>query len=201
MADARQGSAGAWPAWVRIVISAALALHIMAVLAAELAERPSSPLEQGLADLFARYYELTHQGHSHRFYIDVPPTPVVTARLRFADGRPERTVRLPDRAARPRLRFQRQLALANYLSEDFRMARAAPDGEQESHWARSYARHLCRTNPGCSGVTLRVQMHLVPEFGQLLEAAARPGGKPMDVDAEEFYTLPERIGDFPCDPN
>src|SRR6266571_3806391 len=85
-----------WPRWARRLASLALGLHVVGLLAAALAAPPSSPLERAVADQFLHYYELIDQGHTHRYYIDPPPTPVVTARLRFADGRPERTVRLPE---------------------------------------------------------------------------------------------------------
>jgi hypothetical protein len=97
----------------------------------------------------------------------------------------------------PRLRYQRQLALANHLTGDFQQARQATGDGERSAWARSYARHLARGRPGCSSVTLYTQAHLIPEPAQVLDA--HRAGKPFDLDAEEFYTAPERIGEFPCD--
>ena len=180
-----------WPTWAKGLVSAGLLLHMVAVVTVGLASPPSSPLERAVADQLLPYCQFIDQGQAHRYYVDPPPTPVITARLRFDDGRPERVIRLPDRGRRPRLRYQRELALAHHLFVDFRQA--GDDGV----WARSYARHLCRANPGCSGVILQVQFHLVPDLDALREAAAR--GATLDVEAEEFYTTPERIGDFPCD--
>jgi hypothetical protein len=31
------------------------------------------------------------------------------------------------------------------------------------------------------------------------QAASTPGAPPLDLDAEEFYTAPERIGEYSCD--
>lgn len=184
-----------WPPRARRIVTGAIVLHGVGVVVAALAAPPSSPLEQMIANQYLPYYQLTDQGHTHRYYIDPPPTPIVLARLRFEDGRPERTIRIPDRSLRPRLRYQRHLALAYHMFIDVQRAReASDDGKVEGRWARSYARHLCRTNPGCSGVTLLMQLHLVPDLHELREAE-----RPLDVDAEEFYTTPERIGDYSCD--
>ena len=40
----------------------------------------------------------------------------------------------------------------------------------QSRLARAYARHLCRTRPGCRSVTLHVQQHLIPDPEQVREA-------------------------------
>jgi hypothetical protein len=191
--DAEGARSPGWPAWARRAVTAALLLHMTAVVAGALSMPPSSPLEQRVASLFAHYYELTDQGQAYRYYApEPPPTPVVTARLRFADGRPEQQVRLPERGVWPRLRYQRQLALANHLYSDVQAAREIGGGEQASRWAASYARHLCKTR-GCAGVTLFVQMHLIPDPAQ---TSAQRG---VEIDSEEFYTAPERIGEFSCD--
>ena len=111
----RGGLAG-WPGWARVIVSLALLYHMAAVLAGALGVPPSSELEQTIADTFAPYFDLMDLGYSYRFYAEPPPTPVVTATLQFGDGRPEETVRLPGRVvAGPRMRHQRQLALANSL--------------------------------------------------------------------------------------
>jgi hypothetical protein len=44
-----------------------------------------------------------------------------------------------------------------------------------------------------------VQRHLIPDPDRVREAPAAPGGARVDLDAEEYYTTPERIGEFPCD--
>jgi hypothetical protein len=168
------------------------------VLAGVLGAPPSSGLEQAVRDGFGLYYQLVDQGYAYRYYAPEPgPTPVVTARVRYADGRPEETVRLPRRGVLPRLRYQRQLALANHLTTDFTEARQATGEGANSPWARSYARHLARSRPGCTSVTLFTQMHLIPDPQQVREALASRA--PVDLDAEEYYTAPERIGEFPCD--
>jgi hypothetical protein len=189
-----------WPAWARYLASAALLYQMAAVLTAALAGPPAfSPLELDVAKWFEAYQQLTDQGYAYRFYAPEPgATPVVTATIRYADGRPEETVRLPTRGVWPRLRYQRQLALAQHLFNDFEAARTQTGDGSKSRWALSFARHLCRSHPGSSGVSLRVQMHMIPDLREVHDALERPGGH-VDLDAEEFFTVPERIGDYPCD--
>ena len=187
-----------WPPWARRLASAALLLHFAAVLTGALAAPPSSPLERSAAERFAWYHRIFDQGYGYRYYAPEPgPTPVVTATIRYDDGRPEETVRLPERGVKPRLRYQRQLALANHLVSDFETARRIGGGGVESVYARSYARHLARTHPGSASVTLYSRLHLIPD-PRLVQESIREG-RPVDLDAEEFYTAPERIGEFPCD--
>ena len=187
-----------WPTWAKRVVSAVIAAHVVAVLAGALAAPPSSPLEQAAASLFSPYYQLIDQGYAYRYYAPEPgPTPVVTARVRYDDGRPEEAVRLPQRGIRPRLRYQRQLALANHLTDDWRAAKQETGDGSKSAYARSYARHIAKGRPGSVAITLYSQSHLIPDPARVREALEE--GKAVDMDAEEFFTVPERIGEFPCD--
>ena len=187
-----------WPRWVRRVVTALLIYHLAAVLAGALAAAPSSPLERAAATLFGSYHQVVDQGYGYRYYAPEPgPTPVVTATIKYADGRPDESFRLPSRAVWPRLRYQRQLALANHLVADFEEARGATGDGARSHYAQSYARHLARSRPGSASITLYAQSHLLPDLEEV--ASARAAGRPLDIDADAFYTAPERIGEFPCD--
>jgi hypothetical protein len=190
-----------WSVGARRVVSALLAGHIVAILAGAFSAPPASLLEQGLARIFAPYYQVIDQGYAYRYYAPEPgPTPVVTATIRFPGDRPEETVRLPRRETFPWLLRQRQLALANHLYTEFQSARVASAGatETESRWGRSYARHLAHTHPGCSSIVLSAQLHLIPEVQRVraLRAAPGSGSGGVDLDAEEFYTTPERIGEY-----
>jgi len=174
--------------------------HIAAVLAGALGVPPSSMLERTIAELFTPYYDLVDLGYSYRFYAEPPPTPVVTATLGFGEDRPEETVRLPGReVAGPRMRHQRQLALANALFVDVQQARQRTGDGSQSRLARAYARHLCLSRPDCRMVTLHLQQHLIPELDQVREAISAPGAPRFDLFAESLLTTPERIGDYPCD--
>jgi hypothetical protein len=183
-----------------VAVSLALVYHLAAVLAGAVGVPPSSELERAIADGFAPYFDVMDLGYSYRFYAEPPPTPVVTATIQYADGRPEETVRLPGRdVAGPRMRHQRQLALANSLYADVQEARRRVKDAGQSRLARAYARHLCRTRPGCRIVTLHVQQHLIPDPSQVRQALESPGAPRFDLFAERLFTTPEWIGDFPCD--
>ncbi len=209
--DVRQiGSAGrprsavpvqpSWPGWARALVSFAVVFHGAAVLAGAFGVPPSSQLQRSFADLFVPYFDLVNLGHSYRFYTEPPPTPVVTAILRFGQGKSDELVRLPQRhlAGSP-MRHQRQLALANALFRDVLEARERTGDGVGSPLARAYARHLCRNRPGCQSVTLHLQQHLIPEPDVVLRATSVPGAPPYDLFDESLFTTPEWIGDFPCD--
>jgi hypothetical protein len=190
----------AWPGWARVLGTLVLCVHLTAVLAGALGVPPSSMLERTIADVFTPYYGLVDLGYAYRFYAEPPPTPVITATLRFGDTRPDETVRLPGReVAGPRMRHQRQLALANALFMDVQEAKQRTDDASRSRLARAYARHLCSSRPGCRGVTLHLQQHLIPDLDQVRAATAEPGAARFDLFAESLFTTPERIGDYPCD--
>jgi hypothetical protein len=191
---------GGWPGWARVSVSIVLLYHMAAVLAGAVGVPPSSELEQVIADWFTPYFDLMDLGYSYRFYAEPPPTPVVTATLQFGDGQPDETVRLPGRAvAGPRMRHQRQLAMANSLYSDVQEAKLRTRDASQSRLARAFARHLCRTRPGCRIVTLHIQQHLLPDPQQVRAATSEPDTPRFDLFAERMFTTPEWIGDYPCD--
>ena len=186
-----QASSGqvVWPLWARILASVVLAVHLGAMLAIALAGRPASVLEGEVASLFATYAEAIHQSNAHRYYAPAPPpTPIVLAEIRADDGTILKTRRIPNRSTQPRIRYQRELALAYHL---YNNAMAVRNGAAAIPLAPAYARHLISTTPGATSVTLRVQQHLVPDLVRLRDEG------PIDPDDSRFFTVPERIGDFP----
>ncbi len=188
-----------WPAWARRLATVGLLWHVGAILAGVWAAPPASELEQKVDAIFEPYQAAIRQGQSYRYYVDPAPTPVITATLTFRDGRPEQVVRIPNRATWPRMLYQRELNLANWLTEDVKQARHFTGDSSKSPWAQAFAAHLGRTHPGCSTVTLRTQYHLIPPLDRVRDELNHPNSRPVDLDAEEFYTAPERIGEFPCD--
>jgi DNA primase len=194
------GSGNPWPLWARWVVTVVLLFHVGAVLAGALGASPSSRLEHLAAEFFEAYHQALDQGDAYRYYSSAfPPTPVVTATLSFADGRPEQVVRLPERGLRPRLLYQRQLALAHGLMVDFEAAKRDSGDGSNSRWAHSFATHLGRVHPGCSSVALELKMHLVPRMERVQHLLDRPDAEPVDLDSDEFYSDPQLIGVFPCD--
>lgn len=197
------GAAAGWPSWAKTAATVALCLHLTAVVSGALGVPPSSELERWVADLFTWHHGLLDQGYAYRYYAEPPPTPVVLAALHQADGSPDIEIRIPERkVSGPPMRRQRQLALANALFASSRQTHRHGEGDEEEHgesWlARSYASHLCRTNPGTSGVTLYLQQHLIPDPRQVLETT-RETGLRFDLFDESLLTTPRWIGDFPCD--
>jgi hypothetical protein len=189
-----------WPVWARIAISLGIFYHFAAVVGGALGVPPSSSLEQSFAELFRPYHELVDVGYSYRYYAEPPPTPVVTAALQFGDGRPEETVRLPGlKVPGPRMRHQRQLALANALAMAVRQAKEHTGDASMTPLARAYARHICATRPDCRSVILRLQYHLIPELAQVHEAIQSPFAPRFDLFNDSLFTTPEWIGDYPCD--
>ncbi|MGZ3355978.1 MAG: hypothetical protein ACXVBO_14125 [Isosphaeraceae bacterium] len=196
----RPSATGSWPGWARGLVTLGLLYHMAAVVAGAMGVPPSSELERHIADLFTPYHDLLDQGYAYRYYAEPPPTPVITATLRFGEGRPDRVVRLPDRGlAGPRMRHQRQLALANALFADFEDARHLGGDGSRSRLAAAYARHLCKVHPGCTSVTLHGQQHLIPDPQHVREVLALPGAAGFDLFDEALFTTPEWIGDFACD--
>jgi hypothetical protein len=187
-----------WPRAAKVAVTLALLFHVTAIWAGLWgAGSPASPLQRRLAGGFRWYYGLIDQGYTYRYYANPGPTPVVTAVIHYPDGRIEE-VRLPDRKTRPRMLYQRELALANHLWSDVEEARHEAGDPSASAWAQSYARHLGKTHPGARSVTLSVQMHEIPDPRRVAEALEQTG-KALDLDdPDQFYTVPERIGEFPC---
>lgn len=192
------GSSGLWPRWARVTVTLVVLGHAWALWAGAWATPPASPLQRRLAEPFRGYFELVDQGYGYRYYApEPPPTPVVMAAIRFADGRTEE-VRLPDRSTHPRMLYQRELALANSLFTEVDQARQHNAEPGEGPLAQSYARHLGRAHPGARSVTLTLQLHLIPDPARVVQQWQETGKSP-DLDAPEFYTVPERIGEYPCD--
>ena len=159
-------------------VSAAILFHAAAVLSAALAGPPSSPLERWVAERFAAYYQVIDQGYSYRYYAPEPgPTPVVTATIRYADGRPDGG---PAPGARGLAEAPLSAATGAGESPDGRVSRRpgrGPATARPSPWARSYARHLARTHPGSASVTLQTQTHLIPDPDEVRRGPGRAGGR------------------------
>jgi len=177
-----------WPVWVRVWVSVALLFHFVAIGSAAWVVS-EAPWVRSLDSLLRPYHQVIEQGHSYTFYRGgAPPTPILEARLTFEDGRVEE-LRVPDRSVRPRLRFQRRLALAYHLFNDVRAAPRDPrTNRTESRWAASYARHLCRTRPDCRSVTLTIREHRNPTPEELIRAAEE--GRSIDPDDPRYFPVP-----------
>jgi hypothetical protein len=195
----QESGARGWPLPLQIVASLALIYHMAGLLVGALAVPPSAAIERQAVPYFKRYFELTNQGYSYRYYSRLDTTvdaahphpwgtPIMTADMEFKgeDGQVvHRVLRLPDRERPwPRLRFQRQLDLAYHLFSDPR-------------WVASYARHLCKTR-GCERVTIFVREHQIPRLDLVREVAAGRSVQPVDLEAESTYSPPIKLGEYRC---
>ena len=185
------------------LVAGLVGVHLFIVLVGALAAQPSSVLEQGMANKFMGYFQILDLGQGYRFYAPRPaPTAIVTAKLKLrdADGRLSyKTVRIPERNAWPRLRLQRQLALANALWAEYeRTLQGHGDHQPNPVLARSYARHIGKGVPGCESVELFLHRHPDPAA---IEQALRSGQvlTLKELEDERFNTPTESLGAFPCD--
>ena len=192
--EPRESDAG-WPTWAKRIVSAILAIHIAAIMAGAFGAQPSSVLQQRWNSAFFKYFQLTDQGYSYRYYSpEPPPTPVAEATLTFQDGRTER-IRIPDRSARPRLLYQRQLALSHALEADHRAAQQSMAGPQTSVLSKAMAKHLFRKYD-CERIAFDVRMHFAPPLDRVREGLEGPRSRRIDPEADEFYSPRERIAQF-----
>lgn len=201
--DSSHGSVSGSTTPARKIVAALVAIHFSILLIGAAAAAPSSELQQTLAGKFLGYFQLLDLGQGYRFYAPRPaPTAIVTAKLKIrdADGRIKyETVRIPERGTRPRLRLQRQLALANSLWAEFERQSAGHQGHtHEPILAKSYARHIGKQFPGCESVELFLHRHPDP---MLVDRAYREREKLTltELDDEKFRTPTESLGSFPCD--
>jgi hypothetical protein len=187
-----------WPVGRKRVVTFLLIFHAVAIWAGIWGAAPASPLQESFRDMFGWYFNLVDQGYSYRYFApDPPPTPIVKATVNYPDGRTE-VIRIPDRNIKPRMLYQRELALANHLYSDVNEARRITRDPSQSVWAQSYAKHLGKTHTGAKSVTLAIELHRIPDPHQVAREIAETG-KSSDLDDSEQFDVPERIGEFPCD--
>lgn len=195
-------AASPWPAPARWAVSLLLVLQGVAVISAAFGRLPQGAyLVRSISDAFGPYYALTYQGWAYGYYAPAPaPTPIAMANLIFKDGR-ELSVRIPERGLFPRLRFQRQLALANQLATDAAAMRTMQGSREESLWARSYARKLCRQY-GCERVEIRVQTLLIPDPDRIRDrmgSGAKGAGQGGPFDDDDERAEPKiLLGEYAC---
>ena len=189
-----------WPTWAKSIVSLLLLIHMTAIFATESAEMPSSEVEQITGHFFAPYCNFINQQNTHRYFSPQPgPTPTLLFRLRYKDGRPDELVRIPDPKVKPRIRFQRQLAIAfNFYFEHQQVSRQlfGANTPTEMQYPIFFARRLCKTHPGCESVEAILRIHNFPPPEIAYKAAATTGT--LDLDQPEFYRS-YLLGVYNCD--
>ena len=115
-------------------------------------------------------------GYAYRYYAEPPPTPVVTATIQYR-GRPARgdgPAPGPGRARAAAAAPAAARAGQCTCSPTSRRPGGGPGDAGQSRLARAYARHLCRTRPGCRSVTLHVAAAPDPRPGAGPRGAREP---------------------------
>ena len=118
--------------------------------------------------------------------------------MRYADGRPEEVVRLPDVVGAA---AEISAATGPYrLYQDYLIVRCSRSTTGvPACWPSPSMRHLCQTRPGCDGVTIHwAPIQARPRDRCIRQSLAVLRRKRVDLDAKEFYDAPEWIGDYPC---
>ncbi len=192
---------GGWPVWARVLVSVLLLYHLSAMFVSTLVSPPAfSMLEARLGNFFAHYYELIDQGYAYHYYApEPPPTPVMTARVTFEDGREPFEIRMPTRGTAPRLRYQRQLAQAHHLFDDVLQTEMRGEPARQSVVALSYARHLKKQFQGCLTVEIELKQHMIPPLQEIQAQLEANGSRGVDLDRPEYYRFRRQVGVYSCD--
>jgi hypothetical protein len=141
------------------ILSAALLLHVLAVVIAPLAVTPSSPLIGSVWQVFRPYLEAAFLNHGYKFFAPDPgPTHLVRYELELPGGTRREGIFPNLKEQRPRLLYHRHMMLSERLS-------GSQPGFPQAPWvevyARSYAQHLLKEH-GAKQVTLYVRRHHIP---------------------------------------
>lgn len=166
----------------RVLISIAVLLHLMAVVAAPMATPNFSGgevvfpngLQQGIADLVRPYLEMAYLDHGYRFFAPQPsPGHLVRYKLDMPDGTTSTGV-FPDlKTEWPRLFYHRFFMLSEKLNRFWNPEEPGPNDPPEEHrvWvaeretfldvAHGYAIELLRTT-GATKVTIELVRHELP---------------------------------------
>ncbi len=133
-----------WSWQLRAVVSLAIALHLVAVVAAPLSgPPPASDLQRALARVFEPYLHAAYLNHGYRFFAPSPgPGQLIRCELRLPDGQ-VRSQTFPD-AARisPRLLYHRYLILAAYMHDVGRTPDDATELRRQWQELEGLARNL-----------------------------------------------------------
>jgi len=167
------------PQW-RILITAALLLHLAALIAAPMAVDPASRLEQNIAQTVRPYLSMTYLDHGYRFFAPSPSAGhLVRYQLEMPDGTTSTGI-FPDlKSEWPRLYYHRFFMLSEKLNRLWDSEEPAPTDPPEDHriWqlnrdtflkvAHSYASQLL-SSTGARKVTLELVQHELPSPGDLV---------------------------------
>jgi hypothetical protein len=165
------------PQW-RILITAVLLAHLIALVAAPLAvpfgDAPPSQLQRGLVQMVSPYLCLAYLDHGYRFFAPAPSAGhLVRYQLEMPDGTTSTGVFPNLKTQWPRLYYHRFFMLSEKLNRYWDPEEPAPTDppEERRFWqlnrdtfldvAQSYASELLRQT-GARKVTLELVQHELP---------------------------------------
>lgn len=160
---------------LRIVISALLAIHLLAIVAAPLAVQPSSLLFSEMWTLFAPYLEATYTNHGYHFFAPEPgPSHLIRYEVHREDGKVVDGV-FPNLVEhQPRLLYHRHFMLTEFVNSSLSPVLQSQEGEPQPDlaevpgWHRAYAKHLLHRFDG-QRVELTLIRHQIPRPTAVLE--------------------------------
>ncbi len=173
---------------LRVTISAAIGLHLLAVFAGPLSgPPPASALSEEIARPLRPYLNATYQNHGYRFFAPMPgPSHLLAYKLELPDGTTREEVIPNLKTQWPRQFYHRHFMLTeqlNFLRQvtfdpDLPPSVAANAQKSYDAYVKSYANHLLHKT-GAKSVTLTLRRHYLPGPDELIK-----GGK---LDDERNY--------------
>ncbi len=167
-----------WPRWLRIIVSVAIAVYLMAVVLPPLAgPPPASVLANRLIQPFRPLIGGLAVGHGYRFFA---PNPGPGHSFRWTVQRPDGTHAsgtIPDAATdRPRLLYHRRFMLPEKISALVPLPGAPPEvvADAKREWQpliKDLAAHLL-TREGGSRIELVLVEHYLPAPEEVMEGRA-----------------------------
>lgn len=165
----------AWPRWLRVLASLAIAIYLLAVLLPPLAgPPPASGLANRLIQPFRPLVGSLYLGHGYRFFAPDPgPGHSIRWTVTLPDGA-TRTGSIPDRQADwPRLLYHRRFMLPEKLAGLVPLPDAPAEirAEAKREWqplVKDIAAHLLRRE-AASRVTLELVEHYLPTPEEVAE--------------------------------
>jgi hypothetical protein len=167
--NAQPAPAPGWGLPARIIVSALLAWHLIAVLLGPL-NVPDAMIPSALQPIFLPYQQVVFINHGYKFFAPDPgPSHLVRYDVEMPDGT-HRRGEFPDLGEHfPRLLYHRHFMLSEFVGN----APPPPDWDPQLPWAqqpllpwqreyaRSYGQHLLSTYGGRQ-VTLELREHRIP---------------------------------------
>ncbi len=167
-----------WPRWLRIIVSVAIAVYLLAVVLPPLAgPPPASLLANQLIQPFRPFIGAVALGHGYRFFA---PNPGPGHSFRWTVQRPDGTHAsgtIPDAATDwPRLLYHRRFMLPEKISALVPLPGAPPEvvAEAKREWqplVKDLAAHLL-TREGGSRIKLVLVEHYLPLPEEVIEGRA-----------------------------